>query len=84
MWDHRNQWLHHKETGELITQLHADIQEQFLLGCSSLPQAERRLFRTPIQQLFLTSFTNKHEITRIWAAGLHICLREIFQHMLLA
>jgi hypothetical protein len=64
MWDHRNQWLHHTEEGEAIQQLHAELRHHYELGCSSLPRAEKLLFRTSLADLLNSSTTVKQSWLR--------------------
>jgi hypothetical protein len=64
MWDHRNQWLHHQEEGELIQKLHSELRSQYELGCSSLPRAEKLLFRTSLVDLLKSSVTVKQSWLR--------------------
>ena len=59
MWDHRNQWLHHKETGQLVVQLHAEISDQYRMGFATLLRKEKALFKSSLVSLLRTSTANK-------------------------
>jgi hypothetical protein len=59
LWDHRNQWLHNSETGEMIRSLHSDISSQYRLGVQGLARAERLLFRRSLQEILNSSVAHK-------------------------
>jgi hypothetical protein len=62
MWDHRNQLLHHRDTGQLVVTLNLNIEAQYQLDNSQLTRKDRRLFKVSLPTLLHKSV----EYKQVW------------------
>jgi hypothetical protein len=64
LWEHRNGYLHDKETSILITQLNSQIAKQFVSGMQTLDAPTKTLFKPGLQAILAKPLEVKQQWLR--------------------